>query len=534
MSQISRHSSQKGGERSLPTSLLLVTGVLLCAFAVRALTLEAQSLWRDEVDALCYAFGFHRALGRALGLDGVAGSRPPCACPPTPVAVPGDSGAPLGARLIGTLEGMIRNNGPLYYLLLRGWIAVAGSSVAALRYFSLWFGVLGVALAYALGRRLLGRAAGVLTAVLMGFSPYMSWYSQEVKMYTLVPALALLAIYGLRRAVEEGEAHWWLVQIGATSLAFYTHIWSALLIPVQVALFLLWWPRSWRRWLQGLLSLALLTLPYLPLAAWQVDGVFVRRETGFPSHTLGGMVEILMRVWSAGRMGWRWEWAAAACGGAVVLGVLDLVRRRRGWRITAGLIGWIALPLLGIWFVSLRQPLFTDRYLIWSAPAFYLLAAGGLAFLWRHGRWPMIPLLAAILILFGVNLWYQGTLAIKSDIRAASGFVEERYASEDLLIFQIPHVRYTFDYYFAPLGYDWADGIYTNYRSSDGDYEMSPERAALWMSGMTHNHQRVWLIASEVGMWDERHLVEEWLASTGTVVTEAHFAWVDVVLYRMP
>ena len=46
---------------------------------------------------------------------------------------------------------------PLYYLVVAGWTAVAGTSEWALRFPSVWFGVLMVALAYALGRRLFGR-----------------------------------------------------------------------------------------------------------------------------------------------------------------------------------------------------------------------------------------------------------------------------------------------------------------------------------------------------------------------------------------
>jgi hypothetical protein len=47
-------------------------------------------------------------------------------------------------------------------------------------------------------------------------------------------------------------------------------------------------------------------------------------------------------------------------------------------------------------------------------------------------------------------------------------------------------------------------------------------------------HERVWLIATETPMWDERHLVVEWLATHGTQVLVEHFARVDVLLYELP
>jgi len=522
--------------------------VMLLAFGLRAGSLTTQSLWRDEVDALCYAFEFPHLTAQVLAPAAAGELTTPCACPPPPVTLGEEQRQePPLRRLTRVLRPMIRQNGPLYFFLLRGWIGLAGHTVYSLRFFSLWFGVLGVPLTHALGRRLLGRAAGRLSALLVAASPYLVWYSQEVKMYTLVPALALLALYGLRRAVDGGGRRWWGVQVVATSLAFYTHIWSALLVPVQAVLLASWWPR-WRRRLWGVLvSLALLTLPYLPLALWQIPSAFARRETGFPAYTLGEMALLLLNGWSLGITGRGWPWGAALCGGAALLGIVGAaltgvgagLRPRphgggdRGGSPLRGLVGWLAVPLVAVWFVSLWQPLFTDRYLIWAAPAFYLLAGAGLAFLWRRGRWPAVLLLVGVLALFGVNLQAQATLPIKSDLRAAAAYVEARYRPADLLIFQIPHVRYTFDYYFGPEAYVWADGLYTNHRGADGTYLTTEGTAGLMLAQVTRGYRTVWLVASEVGMWDERGLVQGWLEANGERMEEAHFVRVDVYRYRL-
>jgi mannosyltransferase len=154
--------------RSRSLYLVAILFLTLAAFAVRAVSLEAQSLWRDEVDAMRFAM------------------------------------APLDE----VLSKFARNgwNGPLYFLLLRGWIGLTGTSEYAMRFFSLFFGVLCVPLIYVLGRRLFDRRTGLIAALLVTASPYLTWYGQEVKMYTLVPALALLAIYALRRATEGGRS----------------------------------------------------------------------------------------------------------------------------------------------------------------------------------------------------------------------------------------------------------------------------------------------------------------------------------------
>ena len=537
--------------------LVAVGSLALVAFALRAASLDVQSFWRDEVDALRFA------------------------------TVPWPE----------MLASFVRPgwNGPLYFLLLRGWIALAGTSEYATRFFSLAFGALCVPLIYALGRRLFDQQTGLLAALLACASPYLTWYGQEVKMYTLVVALALAAIYGLRRAVEGAGSRWWAVQIVATSLAFYSHILAALLIPVQVLVYFAWWPRARRHWIGGLVSLVCLTLPYLPLAAWQAPLLLQARETGFYAYTLGEMAEILLNGWSTGILGWGWPWGAVLVGALAAWGLVGPLtplpppspapgeqEGRKGLpkepAARLALLGWLVVPLLAVWIVSLRQPLFTDRYLIWTAPAFYLLIARGLASLcrpvgrghrallqvpFRLGSWRgpglalVVLLVSAILVLDGVNLWRQATLPIKSDFRAAAAYVAGYRASgepgvpqttgeglafecylplvmrpfDGLIVFQIPYSRYTFDYYFAVKEYPWAEGLYTNHRAPDGSYLMSEQEAAHHMQEMTAAHDAVWLVVSEMDMWDQRGLVKGWLDANARRVDEAHFARVDVYRY---
>ena len=538
------------------TSRAAIALLALAAFALRAASLDAQSLWRDEVDALRFAT------------------------------------APWPEMLSNfTRPGW---NGPFYYLLLRGWIGLTGTSEYAMRFPSLAFGVLGVPLVYALGSSLFDRRTGVLAALLMCASPYLTWYGQEAKMYTLVVALALVAIYGLRRAIEGAGRRWWAVHVVATSLAFYSHILVALLIPVQVLAYVAWWPRARRQWLGLLVSLACLTLPYLPMAAWQIPLVLQIRETGFHPYGLNEMVEILLNGWGTGILAWGSPWGTVLMGALAMWGLVHPLApagggkgtgEREGLRSRLAMMGWLLIPLLAVWLISLRQPLFTDRYLIWGAPAFYLLISLGLTSVYRLAGWGRAPaadkpsarwasvralcrtfgraavvvLTGAILALNGANLWRQATAPIKSDFRAAAAYVADYGASaepgvsrtadeqfafrcylplvtrgfDELIIFQIPYGRYTFDYYFPIETYPWAAGLYTNHRSPDGSYLMSEQQAARHMQEVTARHDVVWLVATEVEMWDQRRLVQAWLEANAQRVAEAHFMRVDVYRHVM-
>jgi hypothetical protein len=478
-------------------------GLLLLAFAARAASLDAQGLWRDEVDQWRFALQ------------------------PWPE--------------------MLRNftrpgwNGPLYSPLLRIWIALTGESVYAMRYSSLVCGVLGVAVVYVLGRRLMKPVAAALSALLLALSPYMVWYAQEIKMYTWVPLLVLIALYALDRACRRPDGRLWLVVLLATSFAFYSHILAALLIPVEVMWFWLHPRRHPRAWRGALIVALLLTLPYLPLLHWQWPMLWEQRETGYPSHSLLEMTLVLFNGWSLGvYQGLMGETFPMLIGGVlwaglVMLGVGELLLRGRE-RTLARLVGWMVVPLLIVWLVSLRNPMFTDRYLVWAAPAFYLLAGGGLAAVGAWRRWAVLPLLFLTLSLDGVALYAQARYPVKPQFPLATAYLTQRRDPDDLVLFQIPYNRYVMAYYADGPLEPWAEGPYTNWPrpgGPPGSYQVDADFVDAEMREIVAGFEDVWLIYSEAALWDARDLVRAWLEAHGQLMDQKSFAGVEIYHYRL-
>jgi mannosyltransferase len=503
----------------------LVVGLCGLAFVLRVVGLDAQSLWRDEVDAIRFAL---RPLSHLLET----------------FVAPGQ-------------------NGPLYSLLLRPWLGLAGTGEVPVRFFSLFFGVLAVPLLYRLARRLFPHSGSLalVAALLAATSPYLVWYGQEGKMYTLVVALVLLSMDRYLAALEEGGWQRWLAYVLATSAVLYIHLIAVLIVPAQALLFLIL-PRRERgaRWKPWLGSMAALTVPYLPLLAWQLPLLVQPAATGFRFVPLHEMLYSLLVSYGLGVVWGGTLWTLALFLGLVV--AAGLLWREAGARRAAGavVVAWLVVPIAGFFAITLVRPLYTARYLIFVLPAFLLLLAAGVTAIAGRSRLLAGLLLGALLAVNGWGLWQQAAAPVKADFRAATSYVARRLQPDDLILFQIPYGRFSFDYYYTrrqllagqqasagaapqtgsayrvflpllPAGgssepYHWADGLYTN-------AGMVSEEAARLMAEITAGSRVVWFVATETPMWDERGLVQAWLDQHATRTDEAQFTRVAVYRYEL-
>lgn len=98
---------------------------------------------------------------------------------------------------------------PLYYLVLKSWVAVFGNGEISLRMPSIIFSLATIYFVYLIG--------GLGPAALTGFNPLFVYYSQEARMYSMVTMLLTMALYYLVKK------KYWRVSIlfGLSFLTFY-------------------------------------------------------------------------------------------------------------------------------------------------------------------------------------------------------------------------------------------------------------------------------------------------------------------------
>ena len=422
--------------------------VIASAFALRVYRLDAQSLWYDE------GFSAHVALGDFSGIFAYAG---------------------------------MDLHPPLYHILLWLWTHLAGGSEFALRFLSVAAGVTTVALMYRLGTQLGGSQLGVVAAILAVANPFLVYYSQEARMYSLLTALALLSTVCLLRVLPaparaltasgrnttpnvksvRGE----LVEppphrgpsTGSgradSGWGWYTLATAALLLTHYFAVFLvlahgLWVILAFGRtatlsWLKHTTLAALFTVPWLAHAAPILAGYQTLASAPLP---LNVALQQVLVAFTTGVLPPEWPGGLATrvIPAAALAGLLVLATQRRQ-RSALLLLLAFAAPIAGLLALSQFRPTFNPRYVIAGLPFLLLLAAAlPVAFAQRFG---------AIAILLGLALAapfapplqraFADPELARHDWRGLAAYVQQRAQPNDVFGFNAWHAQFVFDYYAA-------------------------------------------------------------------------------------
>ncbi len=398
---------------------------------------------------------------------------------------------------------------PGYYLLLHAWTRLAGSSEFAAAFLSLGFGMLLVALAYRLGARVFGRNTGLLAALLVAFSPYNLWYSQEVRMYTLGAALGVGALWFVVVLITERHSNrpaWpGLVAYALlAALGLWVLYYFAFLLVALNLLVLAWWLAGRRalgagfgwlgRWLAAQGLVVLLYAPWIPVAWRQATAPPVP-----PWRSLTPVGRVIVESWSALSLGQAAEparvWPALVLTALLFgLGLASVWLRRRGEQrpggdvsITAAafrlgdragawmLAGFVLAPLALIWLASFISPLYHVRYVFTYSTPFYVILAAGLAWLWQRWRPAMWAVLAALAAFSAVSVWtyHMDVHYAADDHRAATRFLEERWRPGDAILVDAGYVYTALVAYWDGEPIEWRGRLVSGEGLDYGDLALT-------------------------------------------------------------
>jgi uncharacterized membrane protein len=458
--------------------------ILAAGIAIRFIALGQQSFWHDEIHSVITARG----------------------------------------EVGNTFKDAVFNaHGPLYLVLLRGWMHIFGHTEAQIRAFSALLGSIGLLLFYRMTLRLAGRTVGIVALILLACSPYFLWYSQEARNYVLLFDLGLLAVSAFLNEIERRTRRSFLVAlltIAATCLASL----AGFFLLVVDGIYVLSVGRRLRYPVRRFLLLAVLaaiilspwiirgaaaTAPLhlgVPEAGSDVPAAKGESPPGFLSLpftlydfslglTLGPSVDDLKLHRIAAVMPYLWHLLPAAA--LFALTALHGLRKA-GASVRSLLLPWLTLPILlmaGLSALNLKAP--NSRYAFLSfAPYLMLLAIGVSSIRARSLR---------ILILCAIVLYSAGSIYRyftdrdywRPDARAAGRLLTREVGPGDAV------VAYVLDY---PLRFYIPDSMNL---LLPGRSAFSDERAAsAWLRANTGDKKRVWIV--QIHSWwidrDDRFL----------------------------
>ena len=159
---------------------------------------------------------------------------------------------------------------PVFFSLLYLWKAVGFHGEAGLRALPMLFGVMQVPVALRLGAMLGGLEAGIVFSALIAFNPMLIEFSQELRMYSLAPLIALLQAWAFATVVERSSAGRstlaaWAAFVVAGIAGVYTHVhYWFLLVGFGVAVLRRWRSLPLGHSIAAMGAIVLLYLPNIP------------------------------------------------------------------------------------------------------------------------------------------------------------------------------------------------------------------------------------------------------------------------------
>jgi uncharacterized membrane protein len=322
---------------------------------------------------------------------------------------------------------------PLFYLLLRGVIAVFGENIFFLRFLPLLLGMLALFPLYLMARTFAGQRAAWIASILFTFSSLNLVYSQMVRMYTLLALAVLLSYYLFWQLMNATRPAWWLWAgyVVSTVAMLYSQNLAVLYLTGQGLAWLLLF-RSKRLFVRAVVAWAISLvgwLPYMNIFLQQAGG-----NTYFPKPSILLLLDSYLAFGAADRAHNGQPFSLLPVVQPYLFLAL-LVLFWFGWRNLAErprerlylVIFWL-VPLALCWLVSQFKSVYADRAFLASAfPFLIILGASFNKFTWPIPR-PKRPqssvllvsgLLVAVLSVWSVSSILGGNY-VHNDIRGLS------------------------------------------------------------------------------------------------------------------
>ncbi len=318
---------------------------------------------------------------------------------------------------------------PLYYLLLKYWAILFGTSEISLRIPSVIFGLATIYITYLIGRELVNKNVGLVASGLLATSGLAIYYSQEARMYSLVALLVSSLVFSLVKTTKEDRVGDWVILSVLLGLTFLTDYVAVLIIPAfWIYAFLSKQKKPWwKKFVMSHIILAMSAASLLPILLKQLNNGFLVGTTSPLWYQILGQTSfknlaLIPVKFMIGRITFDNKWLYALI--VVLSGSLFLFLLSKALKRAQLVWVWLLVPIAIGALVSFKVPTLSYFRFLFCLPAFYILTAVGIEKLDKYKIWVLSIVLSLNLIASGYYLfnpkfhredWKGASLEIGSD-----------------------------------------------------------------------------------------------------------------------
>jgi mannosyltransferase len=340
---------------------------------------------------------------------------------------------------------------PLYHLILHVWQLIFGNSVSLARFLSFIFFLLSMPVMYALGRLCYDAKTSLFATALFIVSPFMNWYGNEIRMYSLFVLIVLLNQYCFLRIYKFRERGAWSGFMITCLLGIYTHYFFLLVLLTDVFFYLYNRAEFETKSFQKFFNVyAVTALAFLP---WVLFVLYLGQASNSSPMLTAPTTINLFNTLSEFLFGFQTDHLNTILVSLWPLTILFVfLALRKNQKVspeTIYLLFAFLLPNVVAFIVSLAiRPVYLTRYLIFTMPSMYFVMS------WLVSTYPRklaISVRTILIVIMGFMLCVEAvsaTTPVKENYREAVTYLEENSGPSDMIVISAPFTIYPVLYYY--------------------------------------------------------------------------------------
>ena len=350
--------------------------------------------------------------------------------------------------LRGTIATVARDvHVPAYHVILHYWQILFGSSIETARSLSLAFFLVSIPAFYALARLVVDKTWSRFAVLAYAFSPFMLWYANEARMYTMLVLVAILSQYFFIRIMQHKSG--WIGYSLVAMLGIYVHYFFVFNLLAQAVFFLVNRKSFAKGTFMKLGALAILLIaelsPWLyffhKLGSASGESPLLTKPStvdffnAFSQFAFGFQVDAVNTVLLS-------LWPILMAAALLFIRTKIHITKPIAYLLTAGL-----LPIVLAFAISITvRPFFISRYMISCLPALIIVLAWLLRSYPKHLRRILASVAVSVIVVTSVLQIINPLTPVKEDFRGASSYINTHATTHDVVILSTPFTLYPFEY----------------------------------------------------------------------------------------